>query len=134
MSQVASRPFAGASDLPLLIDFARQATRERLPGPTYYHAGDIVWQLYRAGPGGDVRLWLDGAAVVALAIYERPLNFHYEVLRGHELLEPDVIAWAEDLRASTPDAESTPIAYQMLGIRHAVHGRIWPRLTAHHGP
>ncbi len=115
MSTIASRPFAGAADIPWLIEFARLATVARLPGPTYYHPGDIAWQLYQAGPTEDVRLWTFEGAVVALGIYERPLNFQFEVLPGHENLAPGILGWAESLRAATPDDAETPIAYQMLG-------------------
>ena len=115
MSPISSRAFLGASDLPGLIEFACSATVARLPAPTYYHPGDVVWQLYRAEPTGDVRLWLDSGVAVALGIYERPLNFHFEVLPGYESVERHILGWAEDLRAATPDDAETPIAYRMLG-------------------
>ena len=81
----ASRPFAGERDIGLLIEFARRATAERWPRSTYWHAGDVVWQVFPyvgAAPAEDIRLWFDGEPLVGVVVFEPPLNFEFDVCGG----------------------------------------------------
>jgi len=113
-----TRPYRGASDLDALISLAQRTTASRLPGPTYYHLGDVVWQLYRLDGSDDVQLWLDGSRVVAFAIFEPPIDFGFEIdatVGDAYALAGQLIAWAESRRALVPDDAAVPLAYQSLG-------------------
>ena len=83
MTGIVSRPYRGSEDLPALIDFASRLTAARFPGLTRWNPGDIAWQL---GMFPDsfafetfVRLWEADGRVVALAIFEPPVNFEYDI-------------------------------------------------------
>jgi len=120
VSAYIARPYEGAADLHALIRFAQQVTRARLPRPSYYHAGDFVWQLYNFDRSDDVRLWTrdpDGATV-ACAIFEPPLSFQFDIsptVAVQRDLMAEVIRWAERRRALVTDREDVPLAYQALG-------------------
>lgn len=118
MSSYTTRPYRGVADLGAIIELARRTTARRLPGPTYYHLGDVVWQTYRLDQSDDVQLWLDGSRVVAFAIFEPPLDFGFEIdatVGDADALAGQLIAWAESRRALVPDDGAVPIAYQSLG-------------------
>jgi ribosomal protein S18 acetylase RimI-like enzyme len=114
-----SRPYEG-NDLPRLITFAQRLVAARLPLHAYYHPGDFVWQLYAFDQSDDARLWTgppDGA-LAACAIFEPPLTFQFAIepsLTHDDALGADVIAWAEERRASVRDQSNVPLAYQGLG-------------------
>lgn len=115
MSGITSRPYAGVSDLPSLIEFAQRvgASSNR---PSYYHPGDVVWQLSAFDATDDVRLWFEGAHVVGCGIFEPPLTFQFEVDPGseaREALAAGIVAWAED-RHATATPTGVPIAYGHL--------------------
>lgn len=124
MTTYSSRPYAGARDLEALIRFAREGTAARLPGLTYWNAGDIPWQLGMFPEGADfsghVRLWEDDAGrAVALAIFEPPLNFEFDVLPivgpGGGIAE-EIFGWVEERRRASLGSEGeVPRAYAMLG-------------------
>ena len=120
MSRFSSRPYAGASDLPLLINFARTATLSRGDGPTTWHPGDIVWQLYDyRGEGDFAHVWFDGDTPVALAIFEPPVTASFDLAPGYaeEDLAEEVVAWAESRRRAfpSPAADGLPIALASVG-------------------
>lgn len=121
MSAITSRAFSGDSDLHLLIDFVRARMVERMPGATYWHPGDVVWQLYqflRAGPLDEVRMWFEGDALAGFAIFEAPLRVQADVAPGASpTIYEQVIEWATALRRRGLAAgdENIPIAYQPLG-------------------
>jgi hypothetical protein len=113
----------GASDLALIVDFARHNLAARLPGLTCWHPGDIAWQL-TATPdehlAANVRLWNDAEGVAGVAIFEPPLNMTLDTRVGlatSGLLLQEMIAWAEG-----EGAENVPIAYRMLGQRTLATG------------
>ncbi len=118
-----SRAFVGESDLELLIEFARRATAARSPGTTYWHAGDIVWQVFPyvgADVVDDIRLWFDDGVLAGFVLFEPPLRFEFDVSArstlDHALLS-EMLAWSEGrrgelLREGAPD---TPRAYAALG-------------------
>lgn len=115
-----SCPYAGAADLSLLIDFARNATLSRAPGLTYLQPGDVVWQFYRSGDDGDTQLWLDDAGLVAFAAFEPPLVMQFELRPGLPLDGPlgeEVLAWVEARCRGHEQQGDVPIAYSMLGER-----------------
>lgn len=120
MPRYSARPYRGTPDLALLIRFAQDVSRMRLPRPSYYHPGDFVWQLYALGPSEGVRLWFsaDGNALSACAIFEPPLTFQFEVdpaVADQTSLLEQVLEWATERRAWVADKESIPLAYQRLG-------------------
>ena len=45
MSRLITRPYAGASDLSHLIEFAQRVAAATPDRALYYHPGDFVWQL-----------------------------------------------------------------------------------------
>ncbi len=118
MSRYITRPYEGVSDLAAVVELAQRLTASRLPGPTDYHLGDVVWQLYRLDESEDAQLWFDGARVVAFAIFEPPLDFGFEIdtaIDDPRALAGAVIRWAETRRALVPDDAHVPIAYESLG-------------------
>jgi ribosomal protein S18 acetylase RimI-like enzyme len=122
MNPFSSRAYAGATDLELLIDFARKTTAARLPGPTYMKAGDVVWMLFTPNfdPCANVRLWFDDDGLAAYACFEPPLSVDFDIRPGAPLddsLAHEVIRWAEERRRSLLDAGGgkIPIAMAMLG-------------------
>ena len=117
-----SRSFGGASDLDLLIDFARSASAARLPGVSYWHPGDIVWQLFpfsHLPVVEEARLWFDDNGLAGFVLFEPPLNCTFDVRPGIPLDGPllgDMLGWAEARRRSIASpGEDVPIAYAMLG-------------------
>lgn len=121
MSGYFARPYHGGSDLDSLIHFAHVLTRARLPYPSYYHAGDFVWQLYAFDASDEVRLWRSDAGdaeIVACAIFEPPLTFQFALhpnFSGQRELTAEVIRWAEQRRVRVADKRDIPLAYQTLG-------------------
>jgi mycothiol synthase len=122
MPALPSRPFGEPADLERLITFSRACNAATWPRASYWHPGDIVWQLYNAvghGPIEDVRLWFDGDAVAAMAIFEAPLLLHFEVgpAAGHDALSRDILHWAEERWRAIPrpSLDQLPIAYRALG-------------------
>ena len=117
-----SRPFRGASDLTLVIDFARSASAARLPGVSYWHPGDIVWQLFPFSHlplVEEARLWFDDDGLAGFVLFEPPLNCTFDVRPGIPLDGPlldDMLGWAEERRRGIArPGEDVPIAYAMLG-------------------
>jgi len=78
------RAYACARDLNLLIDFAERAAKARWPRSTYKKVGDVVWMMLTPGfdPCANVRLWFDGADLVAYARFEPPVNVEFDVRPG----------------------------------------------------
>src|SRR6188768_3727226 len=121
MTGIVSHPYRGSEDLPALIEFASRLTAARFPGLTRWNPGDIAWQL---GMFPDsfafetfVRLWEADGRVVALAIFEPPVNFEYDVDPAfeHDALAPEILSWVKERRATIRGAEGEiPNAYAML--------------------
>ena len=123
MLDYSSRSFDGATDLQLVIEFARANLASRLPGLTYWHPGDAVWRLATVEPealAANVRLWTDTRGVAGVAMFEPPLNVEFD-LRADILIDGsllgEMLAWAEyrRLRRLQRGAADVPIAYSMLG-------------------
>lgn len=118
-----SRAFAGESDLELLIEFARRATAARSPGTTYWHAGDIVWQVFPfvdASAVDDIQLWFDNGILAGFVLFEPPLRFEFDVRASTAFdaaLLSEMLAWAETRRRALllDGAPETPRAYAALG-------------------
>lgn len=121
MSAFTSRPYAGESDLDLLIDFARQAVIARRPRAAYWYPGDIVWQAFTPNfdPRKHIQLWFDDSGLAGHAWFEPPLNVEFDVrddLREDDALAGAILDWAEGRRvAALKPGEHVPIAYAMLG-------------------
>jgi ribosomal protein S18 acetylase RimI-like enzyme len=111
VSRISARSYAGASDLPLLIDFAQRLAAACAPSLPYYHPGDFVWQLAPIGASDDARIWLDESRVVACAIFEPPITFQYEIEAetSDDLLD-EVLSWVEERHAGAEGGE-IPRAY-----------------------
>src|SRR5690606_21290347 len=112
------RPFEGATDIPMLADFVWRTALQRQPGASYYHPGDITWQLYRAGPGDDVRLWFHHESIIAFAIFEPPLTFQFDVdgnTGNQTAIVEDLLNWAEGRRMAVAGDAPIPASYAMLG-------------------
>lgn len=122
MTIYSSRSYRGAGDLGCLVKFAGQRTVECLPGLSYYHPGDVSWQLYLATAEmdyEDIRLWFDGGHLVAFAIFEPPLHSGFDLSNeaaDDGTLFDEVLDWIESRRRAVfkPD-ETVPIAYGSLG-------------------
>ena len=123
MTAFSARPYLGGGDINNLIAFATRATAARFPGLTTWNPGDIVWQL-GMWPGhtdfsDTVQVWDGPTGVAALAIFEPPLNFEFDIdpaLGFEPSLADDVLAWAEERRRELLGAEGeVPKAYAMLG-------------------
>lgn len=123
MTSFESRPYAGGTDLNLLLDFARNATSARTPGPSPWHVGDVIWQIFGStgfDPVANIRLWVDGRGIAGIAWFEPPINVVFDVrpgLREHDALTEEILAWAEQRRSevASPGAGGIPRAYAMLG-------------------
>lgn len=110
-------------DMATLLRFASEATAVRLPGLTYWNPGDVAWQLGMFPPGADlsghVRMWEGASGVVALAIFEPPLHFAFDLhprLGLDTSLADDVLSWVEQRRRGiVVGGGAVPVAYQMLG-------------------
>jgi ribosomal protein S18 acetylase RimI-like enzyme len=103
---ISARPYAGASDLPALIEFAQRTAGGR--ATAYYHPGDFVC----------VRLWVDDGGVVACAIFEPPMVLQFEVdaaVPEREALHAEILRWAESRRARVDPRQPVPRGYEMLG-------------------
>lgn len=123
MPRFETRPYAGESDLALLIDFARNCTAERWPRRTPWHVGDVAWQLLGStgfDPFANIRLWFDGGSVVGLGWFEPPLNVVFEirpVVSDQDALTNEILDWAEERRRelARPAPGEIARAYAMLG-------------------
>jgi ribosomal protein S18 acetylase RimI-like enzyme len=120
-----SRAFRAGVDLPRLVDFATELCTVRLPRVSYWDPGDIVWQLGGFAAATDfsqyVRIWGAGGSPVALAVFEPPLTFAYDLhprfAEGGELAR-EVLSWAEHQRSALLHANAAaPIALAMLADR-----------------
>ncbi|HLJ52725.1 MAG TPA: GNAT family N-acetyltransferase [Rhizomicrobium sp.] len=98
MSEASSniRAYSGRADLVLLQDFASRALAARFPLEATWHPGDFSWQLM---PDYDrshrVRMWLNGDAVKAVAMFEAPGRLFLEILPQSAALLPQIVARAE---------------------------------------
>jgi mycothiol synthase len=118
-----ARPYRGGDDINNLIAFATKATAARFPALTTWNPGDIVWQLGMWPASSDfsrtVRIWDGPAGVAALAIFEPPLNFEFDIdpsLGFEPALANEILGWAEERRRELLGAEGeVPKAYAMLG-------------------
>lgn len=125
MTTFSSRAFRGSVDLPRLVVFATELCTLRLPRLSYWNPGDIVWQLGGYPAAADfsqsVRIWEAGGSIVALAIFEPPLTFAYDLHprfpEWGELAE-DVLSWAEgQCFALLQSGAAAPVALAMLEDR-----------------
>ena len=121
MSAYIGCPYEGGSDLDVLVRFAQQVTRERLPASSYYHPGDLIWQLYEFDRSDDVRVWTTDASddeILACAIFEPTLTFQFAVnpaVTDQKRLTTEILEWAEQRRALVADKENVVLAYRWLG-------------------
>ncbi|MEO8540882.1 MAG: GNAT family N-acetyltransferase [bacterium] len=123
MTRFSSRAYRGGDDIHVLFQFATETVALRPAGESTWNPGDIAWQLgmfpENAGFADFVRIWEDDRGAVALAIFEPPINFAFDIhprLGFDEALASEVLAWAEGQRRALLGNEGTvPIAYEMLG-------------------
>jgi ribosomal protein S18 acetylase RimI-like enzyme len=119
MNQLVSRSYAGAPDLNLLINFAQRAALARWPQSTYKKVGDVVW----GAPGLDsnpIRLWFDGADLVAYGWFEPPHGIEFDIQPGftkYDSVGDEILKWAENRRRifAQAGAQAIPKAHAMLG-------------------
>jgi ribosomal protein S18 acetylase RimI-like enzyme len=118
------RPYV-AGDLPALYRFASECVALSGPGRSTWNPGDFAWQLGMFPTNFDisevVALWEDAQGIAAVAIFEPPLNFAFDLhprLRSETPLASEVFSWAERKRAGLLGREGpVPAAYQMLEER-----------------
>jgi len=122
MNQLISRAYDGASDLNLLIEFARKAAKARWPRSTYKNVGDVVWGMPAIGfdASANFRLWFYGVDFVAYARFEPPMNLDFDIMPGvamYDWVGGQILEWAEDRRRTLaqPGNERIPKALAMLG-------------------
>ena len=120
MNDFASRAYAGAPDLHLLIEFTERAAKARWPRSTYKKVGDVVWMMPGSDLNPNIRLWFDGTDLVAYALFEPPLNVEFDVQPGLALYDSvghEILKWAESRRRSLAQTGKQGIlkALAMLG-------------------
>jgi len=120
MTQPASRAFMGASDLHLIVEFARRAAGLRWPSSTYKKVGDVVWSMYSSQQSDQIRLWFDGGDLVAYASVDPPMSAEFDIIPGlgwYDRVGDEILGWAEDCLRGLPSTgnETIPKAFAMLG-------------------
>ena len=118
MNHFTSRAYAGAPDLNLLIEFAQRAARTRWPRSTYKKVGDVVWMMPGFDLNPNIRLWFDGADLVAYAVFEPPMNLEFDVQPGLPLYDSvgeEILNWAESRGPVLTRTQTIPKALAMLG-------------------
>jgi len=106
MNHFSSRQYAGAPDLNLLIEFAERAAKARWPRSTYKKVGDVVWMMPapELDRSANIRLWFDGADLVAYAWFESPMNVEFDIMPGLALYDSvgdEILEWTENRRRLT---------------------------------
>ncbi len=118
-----TRPYAGESDIPLLHQFASRAISAREPGLSYWHPGDVTWQLFGGAaydPADVLQLWLDhDGAIAGLGWMEPPLNATLDAgpwLDDRADLLKDILDWSEarQREVAATSGSPVPLAYAML--------------------
>jgi ribosomal protein S18 acetylase RimI-like enzyme len=120
MNHFTSRVYAGAPDLNLLIEFAQSAAAARWPRSTYKKVGDVVWMMPGSDLNPNIRLWFDGADLVAYAIFDPPLNVEFDIQPGlplYDSIGEEIFEWVENRRRTIAQSgnETIPKALAMLG-------------------
>ncbi|MBI1257608.1 MAG: GNAT family N-acetyltransferase [Chloroflexi bacterium] len=104
-----ARPYSGAADLPLLIDFLA-AERQRNPVQRW-HVGDLIWRMFYSShfdPAANVCLWENDGKVVGFGWLYPPSGA--DLCAADAALLPEMIDWAqshsqpEDFYIATLDA------------------------------
>jgi GNAT superfamily N-acetyltransferase len=91
---VIARDYAGAADLPALLDFASRSLTARFPREALWHPGDVVWELKTARNALEIRLW-EAGSLGAVAVLPGDGQLWLECLPEQESLFAETIAWAE---------------------------------------
>jgi ribosomal protein S18 acetylase RimI-like enzyme len=121
MDSLTSRPYSGADDIDLLLQFASETSRLRWPRPGYKKVGDMAWALFAVGfDGRNIRLWFEGARLIGYAMFEAPLEVSFDIRPGsphHDAIGSEMLLWAEDRRRSLLQSgpQKLPKALAMLG-------------------
>jgi ribosomal protein S18 acetylase RimI-like enzyme len=120
MNRFASRAYAGARDLKLLIEFVQRAAKARWPRSTYKKVGDVVWMMPGTELNPNIQLWFDGTNLVAYAAFEPPLTVEFDLQPGLALFDSvgdEILNWAESRwrNAAQAGGETIPKALVMLG-------------------
>ena len=120
MNRFASRAYAGARDLKLLIEFVQRAAKARWPRSTYKKVGDVVWMMPGTELNPNIQLWFDGTNLVAYAAFEPPLTVEFDLQPGLALFDSvgdEILNWAESRwrNAAQAGGETFPKALLMLG-------------------
>jgi len=124
MGSIRSRRYFDAPDLDRLIAFSEKTTGDRLPHPTYVKPGDVVWMSYdpRFDRHANIKLWFDGADLVAYAWFEPPLQVSFDISPDsapYDGIGAEILGYAEDRRQELLKADEQPLpkALAMLGHR-----------------
>lgn len=104
---IISRPFKAMTDPARVTEFIIHANQQQ-PERGYVHVGDVLWQLYQNNifdPTRHFRLWEnEDDQLLGFAWFERPDGVFFQIrpdLRGTNLLELSILAWAEPLVDTT---------------------------------
>jgi ribosomal protein S18 acetylase RimI-like enzyme len=120
MNQLVSRSYVGTPDLNPLINFTQRAARARWPQSTYKKVGDVVWGSPGSDPNINIKLWFDGAGLVAYGWFEPPHSIEFDIQSGlteYDLVGSEILKWAENRRRTLAqaDIQTIPKAHAMLG-------------------
>ena len=126
MKRLFSRTYSGAPDLNLLIEFARETTRARWPRSTYKKVGDVVWGMPPVDSEKfDIRLWFDGAKLLACSWFEPPMNLEFDIMPGlvpYEQIADEILEWGQSHCeiGLQPADDTIPRAWAMLGYDNVI--------------
>ena len=108
MSHLEARPYTGANDLDLLLNFVRTATGARWPRRSYLHVGDIIWRLrletivdQSFDQPNNIRLWIRDGSLVGFVWFSSPENVEIDALpelASDQFLTSEMLEWAEHRR------------------------------------
>ncbi len=107
--KIQARMFGRKDDVKNLRGLVASAMSQRLPGPSYYHVGDVTWQLFQNtafDPLANIRLWESEDGRLQGFVWFEPLDtFQMEVnpeMRTNDILSREIMAWADKRRQLLP--------------------------------
>jgi len=120
MNQLVSRSYAGTPDLNRLINFAQRTTQARWPQSTYKKVGDVAWGTPGFDSNINIKLWFEGADLVAYGWLEPPHSIEIDIQPGltkYDSVGDEILKWAENRLhvLATTGKQAIPKAHMILG-------------------